>query len=374
MQVKNRIQILDGLRVLAIFMVMLFHFYGKYQGVYYQYSFDPPHIFMYGNLGVQLFFIISGFVITLTLTKSQTFIEFMKKRMLRLIPGMMICATLTYLVFTLFDTNNFHPPSKNISNLLLSYTFISPAFMKALFDVDFKYIDGAYWSLWVELQFYVLAGLTYFFSPKNFLRNYSIVSLIGLAAHMIFMVGEEASVAGLVGKNIYTHIHNGLDIFQLFKNNLWFLSGVVIYKMYYGKKNLSHLTFLLSIFAIQLGLLEDNYARVIGIGIMSLFLLFLYNQKVIGFLANNVLSKIGVASYSIYLIHQFVGFLMINRLSPYFGSLNWIIAIISIVIFTVFGLLSYKYLEKPLGDQLRKLFFGSQKRQMPAEPAVSTLP
>lgn len=374
MQANNRIQILDGLRVLAIFMVMLFHFYGKYQGVYYQYPFDPPHIFMYGNLGVQLFFIISGFVITLTLTKSKTFIEFIKKRLLRLIPGMMICATLTYLIFNLFDTNNFHPPSSSIPNLLLSYTFISPAFMKALFNVDFKYIDGAYWSLWVELQFYVLAGLTYFFSPKNFLRNYSIVSLFGLSAHMLFMVGEEAYVAGLVGRSVYTHIHNGLDIFQLFKNNLWFLSGVVIYKMYYGKKNLSHLTFLLLIFVIQLGLLEDDNARVIGIGIMSLFLLFLYNQKVIAFLASDVLSKIGVASYSIYLIHQFVGFLMINRLTPLFGSFNWMIAIISMGIFTVFGLLSYKYLEKPLGNQLRKVLFRGGRHQLIPEPAVSTLP
>lgn len=331
---------------------------------------------MYGNLGVQLFFIISGFVITLTLTKSKTFLEFMKKRFLRLIPGMMICATVTYLVFLLFDSYDLNPDSKDFYNLLLSYTFISPLLINSVLNTDLQYIDGAYWSLWVELQFYVLAGLTYFLSPKNFLRNYSIVSLLGLAAQVLFDLLNESSVAGIVGNRMYSHVHNLLNVFPLFANNLWFLSGVVIYKMYYGKKDVKQLAFLLFIFLIQLVLLKDNYARLIGAGIISLFLLFLYNQSMIRFLANDMLSKIGVASYSIYLIHQFIGFLVVNRLTPYFGDFNWIIGIVLIIAFTIFGLLSYKYLEKPFGDVLRKMMFKNKQNEQQAasEAPISTLP
>lgn len=96
MNTTSRIQVLDGLRVIAILMVMLYHFYPRFEGYAYSYSFEIPEIFNHGKLGVPLFFVISGFVITLTLNHSYNFVDFMKKRLIRLMPGMLLCSTTTF--------------------------------------------------------------------------------------------------------------------------------------------------------------------------------------------------------------------------------------------------------------------------------------
>ena len=75
----QRIKYLDGLRGIAILLVILYHAFGGngYNGViHYGGSFSDVLFFKFGYLGVQLFFLISGFVILMTLEKSKSFIHF----------------------------------------------------------------------------------------------------------------------------------------------------------------------------------------------------------------------------------------------------------------------------------------------------------
>lgn len=146
-EIRDRISTLDGLRVVAILMVMLYHFYYRYLGSHYAYHIEIPQVFKYGYLGVELFFIISGFVITLTLTKANSFVEFMKKRFIRLVPAMVICSSITFVFINLFDTANLFPNSKSIENLFTSFTFVNPEIINKLFSTNLAYTDGAYWSL-----------------------------------------------------------------------------------------------------------------------------------------------------------------------------------------------------------------------------------
>jgi len=75
----KRIDTLDSLRVIAIGMVMLFHYLYLYNGKFYEIAYLQKELFKYGYLGVELFFIISGFVITLTLKIVKTFVISLKK-------------------------------------------------------------------------------------------------------------------------------------------------------------------------------------------------------------------------------------------------------------------------------------------------------
>jgi peptidoglycan/LPS O-acetylase OafA/YrhL len=184
---KDRVSILDGLRVIAIVMVMLYHYYFRFLDSHYTYSFNIPTIFKYGYLGVELFFIISGFVISLTLTKCTGFIEFIKKRFVRLIPAMVICSSKTFIFIILFDNNNLFAGSKSLVNLLISNSFISPLLINTLLPTNVSYIDGAYWSLWVEITFYIIAGLLYFFSPQKLILNFSIIVFIGIIGFFLFV-------------------------------------------------------------------------------------------------------------------------------------------------------------------------------------------
>ncbi len=137
----KRLKILDGLRVLAIIFVMLFHYLYLYNGKHYDLFFIDKSYFKYGFLGVQLFFIISGFVITLTLTRSNNFLIYLKKRWIRLYPAMFLCSLITFTVVSLFDFENFFPESKRVINLLVSNTFIAPSLVNQLPNVQVSYID-----------------------------------------------------------------------------------------------------------------------------------------------------------------------------------------------------------------------------------------
>jgi peptidoglycan/LPS O-acetylase OafA/YrhL len=376
MKKANRIEILDGLRVMAILMVMLFHYYYRYEGKYYNYTFKCPELFRYFNLGVQLFFIISGFVITLTLTKSKSFVDFMKMRYVRLIPGMIICSTIIFLIFLLFDTNNLYSSSKNIFNLFFTYTFISPGPVNFIFKTDLAYIDGVNWSLWVELLFYILAGWIYFISPKNFTKHYIIVSLIGFTLYYIFVSERGLNMLSQhIGHDVYMLGRKLFHLFPLFKHNFWFLAGIILNKLYFGKKDIRLLLLLFAIFGYQMALLKAPYAISIMVIFLTTTLLFLFNQKYLRFLSSKALTVIGVASYSIYLFHQRVAYLVMNRVAVYFGDYNWIIPLILMIIFTFFGIYSYKYLEAPFSKKLKKLFFKERHANKGIEDVpIATLP
>lgn len=376
MENRSRIEILDGLRVLAILMVMIFHFYARYQGIYYTYDFKVPSILIHGRLGVQLFFVISGFVITLTLAKSKTFLEFITKRFIRLLPGMVICATFTFIFFLIFDKNNLFPQCKSIFNLLLSFTFISPALVNKILGTDLQYIDGSYWTIWTELQFYVLGGIIYFLSPKNFMRNYLLLVALTFPAVQFFIHSYFTGRASQVfGTHTVETARNLLKVFNLFIENCWFLAGIILNNIYFGKAQDRKLLLLIAgVFGVEMLVLFNIQITFILLTVLSIFLLFIYKPAYLAFLSNRTLSKIGVASYSIYLIHEYNGYLIMDRLAPGFGSYNWLIPVFLIIMSTYFAIWSYKHLEIPAMDRLKRLLPRKKPRGAADSPRATSHP
>ncbi|RZK01391.1 MAG: acyltransferase, partial [Flavobacterium sp.] len=286
----NRIHALDGLRVISILMVMVYHYYYRFDGVKYKYPFHSAEILYYGKLGVALFFVISGFVITLTLTHCNNLLEFVKKRFIRLIPAMFICTFVTYLIFTLFDNNSLFPASSDFRNLIVSNTFIKPSFFNRIFGLNLEYIDGAYWSIWIELQFYMIAGVLYFLSPKNLLRSFAIYSAITTT----YFLYNKFNVNHLHGSVSYIYGHY----------DLWFLSGIIVNKLYTNPKSHINLVYLTVVIAVQMFIQSNTIAIFCSAIIALIFIAFVYKQEYLSFLESRFLGRIGIATYSIYLIHQ----------------------------------------------------------------------
>ena len=92
---NKRITELDALRGFAAACVVIYHFTHRYNDMF-QHSFHVPHWLHYGNLGVQLFFIISGFVIFLTLNRTQKATDFIVSRLSRLYPAYWVAIALTF--------------------------------------------------------------------------------------------------------------------------------------------------------------------------------------------------------------------------------------------------------------------------------------
>src|ERR1051325_6552297 len=147
---RTRFPELDLLRFLAACAVMLFHY--TYRGPQKHLCPDSfpllSQVFKYGNLGVDVFFILSGFVILLTAYNKDA-IAFTLARMVLLCPAYWISVTLTAVVVVL--TGTAHDPitlRQYLANLTMVHSF---------FGIDD--VSGVYWTLAVELQFYFLVFL-----------------------------------------------------------------------------------------------------------------------------------------------------------------------------------------------------------------------
>jgi peptidoglycan/LPS O-acetylase OafA/YrhL len=101
-----------------------------------------------GVTGVDLFFMISGFVIMASILKNNWF-DFLKKRIFRLYPAFFIITLIIY-----FIVNKYYYPKLFFSfqQLLINLCFFPNQF-------GFNYFDGVCWSLTVEIQFYLFITL-----------------------------------------------------------------------------------------------------------------------------------------------------------------------------------------------------------------------
>lgn len=138
---------LDVLRGAAAMAVVMFHYFykGPSEGwIGVQQSAALSAISAYGYLGVHLFFMISGYVIMMT-AQAATFRQFVASRVSRLLPALWVCASLTTIIEWLVPSSPFKPESwwQYLANLTL---------VPGLFGQEA--MDGAYWSLAVEITFY----------------------------------------------------------------------------------------------------------------------------------------------------------------------------------------------------------------------------
>jgi len=367
---KVRIDILDGFRCIAILMVVLYHFYTRWTPPvapvnYYPYGDSAASWFRYGYLGVNFFFIISGFVIFYTLEKSKTAGSFFVKRLIRLFPPMLLCSVITFFAIKALDPGHqfalLH--SETALNFFPSLTFSHPIFWVKLFHNDHvEYIDGAYWSLWVEVTFYLLAGLLFFTNKQKFLQRWCAVMVVAILLKIVTLpqfaafIAGRASLAGVM--NIVTRalIYVGLLNFMVY-----FTLGMYFYCLFF-KKQVPRLFQVLCglLTVVELLSMKENAPRLVFVLMIIIFLLFVYRQQYLAFMKYRLIARIGVISYTLYLIHQNIGVLLINKLSGSIQSpvLLKLIPIGVIAILVVFAELIYRAYEKPVMARLHKLTAG----------------
>ncbi|MCE9602532.1 MAG: acyltransferase [Gemmatimonadetes bacterium] len=171
---RSRLSSLDVLRFLAAASVMIYHF-----------TYDPttPNdrstaglqaVTMHGYLGVEVFFMISGFVI-LWSAQGRTATAFVRARILRLYPEFWIAVVLSALIFRLAPGDLGGAPS--VVDVLANLTMVPQL-------AGLPYVDGVYWTLFVELKFYFLLWLLILFGQVPRIERWLIgciaISAIGL--------------------------------------------------------------------------------------------------------------------------------------------------------------------------------------------------
>lgn len=341
---NNRIEVLDSFRGIAIVMVIFFHFFSRWTNLYpYEKNYD---YFGYGKYGVHFFFMISGFVILFTLQRTKSLVQFWFNRFVRLLPGMFFASILTYVFFNCFDNKFLFPTSHYFKNILVSLTFIQPDLLSSLtrYTIKLDYISASYWSLWVEIQFYVLASFLYFFCKKNFYRNFFTTSLILSVFSLVLYYVD-------ISNRLFIKLKAWQSVFNLGEALPFFSLGAVFFVFYENnlkqRKNsiLEKCIFLFFSFFLLFKSFPDLKKMLLFIFFILLFLLMIYYPKRISFLNTKVINRIGVSSYFLYLIHENIGVFLINKNFLNFNFLPFLPTLIYIMILIVWSILFTKYVE-----------------------------
>ncbi len=306
---KTHYSLLDAVRFFAAFWVMNFHYLFGQTG--------DLEWYRYGNLGVQLFFIISGFVIVQSL-QGKSLKDFAASRFLRLFPLFWILCTATYLITLIVP----HTATVSFSEYLRSMTMFGDLFNGIVGYT--RLIDPSYWTLTVEIIFYIGIGLfAYFFKDKN-IRYFFSFWLIISATAFIFRVDHNfyvklllvrhASYFAFGGSLALLAMKNARNTFEKYFD--WILLFVSA-----GYATYIHPLALEPYYVVNA--LDENIITVLHVVFFISVPLLVYlsprvkNAKVIRFLA-----MLGGITYPLYLLHQKIGNALLNFVSAH-TNISW---------------------------------------------------
>ena len=289
---QTRLGSLDALRGLAALGVVLFHYLPYYDKLF-GHEFDIPQLLtdtlLFGRYGVHLFFILSGFVIFMTLERTRNATWFGLARAVRLLPALW-----TGIILTFVSVHILGPESRAVSfeTALLNATLLHEYF-------GAEHVDGAYWSLVVEVTFYSWMALLFYT-----LRDWSKLRLA-------FWVWMLASYAGVIWwKQIPEGVEFLVKDLMFVKYAPLFIGGMLIYRIYrYGRPIMADAALL------ALGVSHGLFAYKMPYSLFVLGCFTVFALAVAGrlnWLANRPLLWLGSLSYSLYLVHQNIGYGVIS--------------------------------------------------------------
>ena len=356
---------IDGLRALAVFSVIFYHS---------EIVLFDKNFFQGGFLGVDIFFVISGYLITSIIIKetvisgSFSFINFYERRIRRILPILffVMIVSLPFAYFTLLIDQIIEFSKSIISSIF----FVS--------NIFFHYTDDPYiaeasmlkpflhtWSLSIEEQYYVFFPIIFYFIIKYFKKLIPLILFLGIA--MSLYIAEKFSIS-----------HPSFNFFMLPSRGFELLIGSFT----------SYLQFNKNFNSIVSKNSANNFLSLIGL-ILVIYPLFYFNDEmllpsikslvpVLGIslmivfgrgkvfvnkiLCNKIIVFLGLISYSLYIWHYPI-FAFSKNLYLFQGSnLTKSLFILFTILLSIF---SYFYLEKPFRNKniistyILKIFIGS---------------
>lgn len=342
----ERIKFIDGFRGLAILLVIFFHAFTKWtELVPYGNIYSDFVVFHYGWLGVQLFFLISGFVILMTLEKCVSFKEFIVRRWLRLFPAMLIVSVIILLTARFLPERPRGIPS--FIDIIPGLLFLEPTWISRLLHLNQGILEGTFWSLFVEFKYYIIFGLLYFILGKW--------KSVG-AIFLLFLVAFIANtLAGFVDFPFIIFIKNGF--FQLsFLHFGWFATGSLMYLWF--KENNSRILYM----AIFVGLLSvlslDNGSFLPALSILIVFVIAVVIKVVRKFFDNKFFVYLGFISYPLYLMHENALIALIIKIHRYADFIPaYLLPVVPILGMILLSDVIARYAEPLLKNILKFLLF-----------------
>ncbi|MEX4490506.1 acyltransferase [Haemophilus influenzae] len=345
--IKYRPEI-DGLRAIAVISVIIYHLNESWLSG--------------GFLGVDIFFVISGFLITgIIITEIQqnsfSFKQFYTRRIKRIYPAFItVMALVSFVASAIFIYNDFNQLRKTIE---LAITFLSNFYLgltQGYFDLSANENPVLHiWSLAVEEQYYLIFPLILILAYKKF-REIKALFIITLILFFILLA------TSFIPANFYKEVLHQPNIYYL--SNLRFPELLVgsllaIYHNLSNKvqlsKQVNNILAILSTLLLFscLFLMHNNIAYIPGITLIlpciftALIIHTTSQNNIIKLcLSNKAIVFIGKISYSLYLYHWiFIAFAYYITGSKQIQGITVLIVVILTIIFSI---TSYYLIEQPI--------------------------
>jgi len=348
-QLKHMIQ-LDALRAIAVFGVLVYHWL-------------PQQFFLnstvgVGTLGVKLFFVLSGFLITLILLNTRENLEgnqriwvnirnFYIRRFLRILPIYYLTLFLTTIFFL-----GLHP------SFIWHFAYLSN-FYYAWHKWD---INSPFWSLAIEFQFYLFWPLFVLFVPKKHLDKliYSTIIIApllrilclqmalndGIRIHLLTPACFDSLGLGAL-LAFYNYNQNRSRSKSLLSNLGFWIGGSLSFALIITKNHI-----------------DPGLRLVVQDSINALFFVWVVDRAARGFgnitgsiLEFKPLVYLGKISYGIYIYHSFVAGAVVLTILNYLGfsypKSVGIQFVLNTVTTIVVAMLSWQYIEQPINNLKR---------------------
>nr|BFE59879.1 acyltransferase [Dactylosporangium thailandense] len=335
----SRIHALDLLRFACALMVVAFHLTAAaafYEGVDPNQAFTRPvyQATRYGWVGVMIFFMISGFVICMS-SWGRTVEQFFTSRVVRLYPAYLFAVPLTAIAIWCFHPAGATQPltlMQVLGNLTMMHQF-----------VGIQSVDGVYWSLFIELKFYIIfalvvrAGLTY--------RRVLWFSIAWLVLAAFAHGANDSFVVAVIEPRFAPYFVVGIMLYLMHRFGpnlvLWCVLGVAFI---FGAQTLDDLR-------------RESHADT---GFSTLLIVYAVGTLILVGVALGWFdwvrwrgcAVLGALTFPLYLLHNEIGSSLMHQLSEPIPRMKPMLALVLVIVFALaYG--THRLVERPVSRLLR---------------------
>ena len=271
----------------------MLHHHGQYYDVFYPGRVPLPVDLGPGHFGVELFFIISGFVILMTIEQKQDLRAFVVSRTARLMPAFLAALVLASAIYHLWPMPPLESPT--LRQFLANLTMAPSLFGE-------NSVDLPYWTLTYELLFYVYMAVLLRF------RLLGSVEWLGLLA---------VAIGCLASLTVDMQLHRRTGIVLLLDSGNFFVIGICLYRIYAGAaRPITYLTLAFAAAVTAFGGGEHSFFAPgdVYLALTTAFaaLVWFATSRHGRWLAWPPLVFLGKISYPLYLVHVAVGWEVIR--------------------------------------------------------------
>ncbi|MBF6044391.1 acyltransferase family protein [Streptomyces sp. NRRL B-1677] len=343
----SRLRALDALRLIAALMVALYHYGGRDGDVSRAWGTSPRHefptlsnAFAYGCLGVEIFFVISGFVICMS-GWGRPLRSFFASRAARLYPAYWAAILLVTVAFAL--------PWVTYKTVSFSDTLVNLTMLQQ--PVGAQRVLGVCWTLWAELRFYALFALFVVLPGATrrrvvlFCAVWTLATVVTTASHVEFLrvvVMPEYSSYFIGGIGLYLVHRFGNDLLHWGIVAMSFLVG-----QHYAVAGLWHAPnphyFSYRSPYVIVAVVALGYAAVAAVALGKL-----------NWMNWRWLTVAGALTYPFYLVHEHLGWVVIGALHRGLGIPSYATLGLTLALMLGLAWLLHRCVERRLTPALRR--------------------